>query len=543
MEKIQKIRITSALVFLLTVILFLSFYIYLGVNENVSVYSPRHSPYYGQIINLTPETVEDASAPMGKRTVYSWLMDAHCETGDYLCFYVSNHHVEVLVDGEVIYSLHSSNEDPVARSVSSNWCIIPLEPEDAGKQFTVQLIPLVAEVMHQDVEILIGSNYNIILEELRGDTLQMVLSMLCIALGLIIILIQGYLQIFSGASQWDILFLGVFSVILGIWRITAIRSAPLIFSGNPKLLGYVSVGMLFLGSPAMLQVISAHYRAYRTRSIHVMSMMFSAAGLFVLASQVFGVMDMEESRAVSYVILGTGILMVIITSTLGRKADADNTGRISWKFLPLLAVGIILDVAVFYFSKSSSDLMYTSLLFLVFLSITFISSFRETSKMVYRDSRTGLFNKARWNEMMQMDARADGFTGILTIDMNGLKRVNDTLGHDAGDRMIVAFAEILKNSLPSSCVICRWGGDEFSVLFPNITRNKMDQYTEDIRRATEEYNLTDPEVKLYFAMGEALSEEHPEMSRPELFRLADEIMYRSKQRWYAEKKTRETDKT
>lgn len=542
MEKIQKIRITSALVFVLTVILFLSFYIYLGVNENVSVYSPRHSPYYGQIINLTPETVADDSAPMGERTVYSWLMDAHCETGDYLCFYVSNHHVEVLVDGEVIYSLHSSNEDPVARSVSSNWCIIPLEPEDAGKQFTVQLIPLVAEVMHQDVEILIGSNYNIILEELRGDTLQMVLSMLCIALGLIIILIQGYLQIFSGASQWDILFLGVFSVILGIWRITAIRSAPLIFSGNPKLLGYVSVGMLFLGSPAMLQVISAHYRAYQTRRIHVMSMMFSAAGLFVLASQVFGVMDMEESRAVSYVILGTGILMVIITSTLGRKADADNTGRISWKFLPLLAVGIILDVAVFYFSKSSSDLMYTSLLFLVFLSITFISSFRETSKMVYRDSRTGLFNKARWNEMMQMDARSDGFTGILTIDMNGLKRVNDTLGHDAGDRMIVAFAEILKNSLPSSCVIFRWGGDEFSVLFPNITRNKMDQYTEDIRRATEEYNLTDPEVKIYFAMGEALSEEHPEMSRPELFRLADEIMYRSKQLWYAEKKTRETDK-
>ena len=76
MEKIQQIRITSALVFVLTVILFLSFYIYLGVNENVSVYSPRHSPYYGQIINLTPETVEDASAPMGKRTVYSWLMDA-----------------------------------------------------------------------------------------------------------------------------------------------------------------------------------------------------------------------------------------------------------------------------------------------------------------------------------------------------------------------------------------------------------------------------------------------------------------------------------
>lgn len=228
-EKYQKIKKMAAIVFTVTTLLFVCFFLYMGINENVSVYSPRYSPYYGTIINLTPEIVPDESAPMGIRTVYSWLMDAHCETGDYLCFYVSNNHVNVTVDGETIFSLHSSEdrrvEESIGKSISSNWCIIPLEPEDAGRRFTVELTPLIADLLSRDVEFLIGSNYNIVLAQLRNDTPQLILSMMCIALGLIIFLIQCYLQIFSGTSQWDQIFLGVFSMILGVWRITDIRSA------------------------------------------------------------------------------------------------------------------------------------------------------------------------------------------------------------------------------------------------------------------------------------------------------------------------------
>jgi len=122
MERNQKTKRLSAIMFLFVAALFVSFFLYLGNNENINIFSPRYSPYYGKIINLTPETVTDDTAPMGTRTVYSWLMDAHCDIGDYLCFYVSNNHVDITVDGELIYSLHSSDEDPVGRSVSSNWC-------------------------------------------------------------------------------------------------------------------------------------------------------------------------------------------------------------------------------------------------------------------------------------------------------------------------------------------------------------------------------------------------------------------------------------
>lgn len=545
MGKTHKMKYISGIVFAVTVALFVSFFIYLGLNENVTVVSPRHSPYYGKIINLSPETVRDETAPMGTRTVYSWLMDAHCETGDYLCFYVSNNHVDVTVDGEQIYSLHSSKEretgETVGKSISSNWCIIPLEPEDAGKRFTIVLTPLIEDILPNEVEILVGSNYNIILGQLRQDAPQLILAMMCFALGLIIFLIQCYLQLFSGAAQWDQLFLGVFSFILGVWRMTDIRSAPLIFAGNPKVLGYVSIGMLFLASPALIQFVSNQFQDKYARKVHILAIILSAVGIFTLVGQILGRADMGESRVHSYTALCVAMVMVVIASFYSRKNKTSPRNQLAWKLLPLLAVGIFLDFLAYFAQNSSTGLINTCLFFLIYLSITFIAGFQETSNMVYRDARTGLFNKARWNELMQSEKTGEDFIGILVLDINGLKKVNDTFGHEAGDRMILAFAEILKNSLPSSSIICRWGGDEFAIMFPRITRNKMDQYVEAISHATEEYNLSDPEVQLYFAMGEAMSEDHPEMSWPELFRLADENMYHNKQEWYAQKEQCEAE--
>lgn len=65
MQKHQRTKKIEAIIFTVTVILFVCFFLYLGFNENISVFSPRYSPYYGRIINLTGETVEDSTAPMG----------------------------------------------------------------------------------------------------------------------------------------------------------------------------------------------------------------------------------------------------------------------------------------------------------------------------------------------------------------------------------------------------------------------------------------------------------------------------------------------
>ena len=543
MGRISKTKLISTVALALTVALFITFFVYQSTKSDTSVFSPRFSPYYGRIINLVPETVADDTAPVGTRTRYQWLMDAHCETGDFLCFYVSNTTVKVTIEEELVYTLRSDDSVSTGRTVSSNWCIIPLQPEDAGKQFTIELTPLVPETMHKEVEFLVGSDYNILLGQLRMDAPQLILSIMCISLGLVIFLIQLYLQIFSGSSQPDILYMGVVSMLLGIWRLSDIYSAPLIFTDNASVLGHVTDGTLLIGGPALIQFASTRFREKHAGKLHILTIVTCAIALVILGMQVFGVAEVANFALLSYVFLLLGSLALVLASIFSKKGDPSNKSQFTWKLMPILAVGIFLDFLTFYLQKSSKSSFYTTLFFLIFMAITFIFSFRETSKMAYQDSRTGLFNKARWNELMHADTGLAEAAGILVLDLNGLKKVNDSLGHEAGDVMISAFSDILKNVLPSSSVICRWGGDEFAVWFPKISRQKMDDYTEAIKQAAQEYNNTDPEAKISFSLGAILSEEHPGKTRSELFRLADDQMYTNKREWYAKKKDKVLSKS
>lgn len=163
-------------------------------------------------------------------------------------------------------------------------------------------------------------------------------------------------------------------------------------------------------------------------------------------------------------------------------------------------------------------------------------SVQNATRKTYTDSRTGLVNRARWAELMNNERSGTEPCAILMIDMNGLKQVNDTLGHDAGDEMISRLSDILRRTLPRRSVICRWGGDEFTILLTGVNREQLNQQTGRIVSAGEKYNAEYPELPIHFAVGAVLSSEHPGISRSELFRLADEEMYRDKKAWYAQRK-------
>lgn len=90
------------------------------------------------------------------------------------------------------------------------------------------------------------------------------------------------------------------------------------------------------------------------------------------------------------------------------------------------------------------------------------------------------------------------------------------------------FADILITTLPSDCMISRWGGDEFTVLAPDADRDKMDGCILKISAAAEAHNLSGEKPEIYFAFSYALSADYPAFSREELLKKADEKMYHNK---------------
>lgn len=167
---------------------------------------------------------------------------------------------------------------------------------------------------------------------------------------------------------------------------------------------------------------------------------------------------------------------------------------------------------------------------------------RETKKatallqrQVVTDPLTCLGNRRaleqRLEELLGLDAPPGQLVTVIAIDLDLFKEVNDTLGHDMGDRCLVFLADLLKSSLRRDDCAIRLGGDEFIVLMPN---QSIDVGQGAARRLATLYaQMAWPQAKLSrptLSFGLASGRSGTNLKPAELLRQADVALYDSKQR-------------
>lgn len=144
------------------------------------------------------------------------------------------------------------------------------------------------------------------------------------------------------------------------------------------------------------------------------------------------------------------------------------------------------------------------------------------------DMLTGVYNRNAMNDRLsQLTQGEKGLpdtVGIVYADLNGLKNMNDTQGHNAGDAMLRAMANILRRTF-SDCCVYRAGGDEFVILAENIGRDEFDKRLVELSRAAENSS------ELTFAVGGIYCDRRSQDLLAAI-KSADEMMYANKQRYY-----------
>jgi diguanylate cyclase (GGDEF)-like protein len=159
---------------------------------------------------------------------------------------------------------------------------------------------------------------------------------------------------------------------------------------------------------------------------------------------------------------------------------------------------------------------------------------RYLEKLATEDALTGLMNRRAFDQRLTAllpQQRRDDRLALLMIDLDGFKKVNDTIGHHAGDEVLRQFAAILRSSLRREDIACRWGGDEFAVILvtpcdATAVRQVADRVRKQLYRPLSIERQT---VLIGASIGIA---HYPDDAgtASDLYRLADERMFADKTR-------------
>ncbi|TCO57967.1 GGDEF domain-containing protein [Actinocrispum wychmicini] len=121
---------------------------------------------------------------------------------------------------------------------------------------------------------------------------------------------------------------------------------------------------------------------------------------------------------------------------------------------------------------------------------------KQLEELATIDQKTGLLNATAWhegakNELSRAERSRDTF-GVMMVDLDHFKRVNDTYGHIAGDEVLKAVARVLKDEIRDYDSAGRFGGEEFAVLIPNATAEQVVNTAERLRRRVTELEVLAP---------------------------------------------------
>lgn len=158
---------------------------------------------------------------------------------------------------------------------------------------------------------------------------------------------------------------------------------------------------------------------------------------------------------------------------------------------------------------------------------------KKLKKLYLTDKLTGLYNRFKIDKELSSQKdnidRNDSYScGLILIDIDYFKRINDTLGHLVGDCILKDISKLLKNNLRKTDIIGRWGGEEFLIILPFTSKDIAKKVAENLRVLIEEHNFSyNMNRKITISIG--VTEFSKSKSVEDTLLLVDNLLYKAKE--------------
>lgn len=146
--------------------------------------------------------------------------------------------------------------------------------------------------------------------------------------------------------------------------------------------------------------------------------------------------------------------------------------------------------------------------------------------MSHHDFLTDLYNRRYFTKVIEHIFETEQVNvGLLIIDVNGLKLINDIYGHNKGDELLLEVAGVLTSVCQSDEIVTRIGGDEFAIIMPDIDENDIERLIANIKSHVKRIRIES--IDLSLALGYAIKDDN-NLTLEDMFKIAEDSMYKNK---------------
>lgn len=288
-------------------------------------------------------------------------------------------------------------------------------------------------------------------------------------------------------------------------------------------LGWSAAGMLFWvglrlfdGRPAMTRYMAIF--AVLPTGVHV-----------VLDLAGFGPEAINTGSTIAYAVHEAAVAAYVLSTGVGqspiRKVIGGSLAMIGVAIcLPLLPVSIwspeVPIVSIFVVDQVSSILLTTAI-----LALEAEKAHAALARQALHDPLTGALNRAGLMRITETDDRA---SGVVVVDLDHFKRINDRYGHAAGDHVLVRFAKRAESILPVGGRLARFGGEEFVMILPGHDRIASTLFAERLRLTVSRMPIDWNGDVIWLSVSVGVAWADRGISVPAAVEQADKAMYAAK---------------
>lgn len=463
--------------------------------------------------------------------------------------------VEAYNNGEIFYSrwVDRYKEHKYIGSCN-NFIPVPLTPYN--NRIEIKLYIAEEKAFSHFEAPLFGSFHDIHMSYIRKRLFSMACSCFLIMFGIsfTFITLMFYSAVPNILSQ---LFTSILFVILGIWMAGYYGISQLILDAT--YLADLEFTALYLLAPMSTLIFGAIGRHYTDKVYRLIASILSTIIITLIVFHFMNIVHMNRAITI-YHLICLIIFLIIIVKMISDLKKKELPKSAMTQELGLFLFGTSIMLHLLFHILNNKDIlpsnwittnilplgvmMYVYLYLLnYFLYITEMYAQRQENAslihLAYADGLTNLPNRSMWTKKMNELKNSDINYCIISLDLNGLKDVNDRLGHTFGDSYIKSFAKIMEETFPKDAFMARIGGDEFVIVLENTSAVDTENYIYEMTNKISAINVTDTTYTRSVAAGYAYRSEldpKDQWDPQNVYLVADKRMYDVKKHMHNSKR-------